>query len=85
MPWPTQRGIAGVVSCLPPKFRGQVFYGESGLKQARDTPQALRGPCPARRGPFCLTVRVSTNELEVNLFQNDGKAPIPREARRKRF
>ena len=35
MPWPAQRGIAGVISCLPPKFRGGSFYGESGLKQAR--------------------------------------------------
>ena len=68
-----------------PKIQGGSFYGEGGLKQARDTSQALRGPSPARRGPFCLTVRVSTNEREVNLFQNDGKAPIPREALRERF
>ena len=68
-----------------PKIQGGSFYGEGGLKQARDTSQALRGPSPARRGPFCLTVRVSTNEREVNLLQNDGKAPIPREALRERF
>ena len=60
-----------------PKIQGGGFYGEGGLKQARDTSQALRGPCPARRGPFCLTVRVSTNEREVNLFQNDGKGSNP--------
>ena len=51
MPWPAQGGIAGVISCLPPKFRGEFLRRrrlETGARYAEGSAWSL----PGKTRPF---------------------------------